>query len=224
MLHFGKLIGRGVLAVALLLAAAGLSSGARAATALAQDDRYDIQLTTPFNLVREVDAVELDGFDTTVQRVAELKRRGIVTICYLNAGTSEDWRPDARDLPTAVIGRRYDGWAGEHWLDIRRWDILGLIVQRRLEMCKNKGFDGVNFDNLDGYAKRTGSRSRPMTSSPSTSGSPRRPGRRASPWPCGTTSSRRRSWPRCSTASSSPPASPATNATAPGRSSTWASP
>lgn len=46
------------------------------------------------------------------------------------------------------------------WLDIR--DIrnpnsaLARIMTARIDMCKSKGFDAVEFDNMDGYTNQTG--------------------------------------------------------------------
>lgn len=117
---------------------------------------FDIQFTTPFNFVRPVDVLELDLFDTSQSRLQELRARGVATICYINAGAWENWRPDKGDYPPGVIGRYYNGWPGERWLDIRQIDTLGPILRRRLDLCKDKGFDGVDFDNVDGYTNQTG--------------------------------------------------------------------
>ena len=76
-------------------------------------------------------------------------------MCYLDAGTWENWRPDAADFPKRIRGRT-NGWPGERWLDIRRLDVLAPIMRARLDRCARKGFDGVEFDNVDGYANRTG--------------------------------------------------------------------
>ena len=64
-------------------------------------------------------------------------------------------RPDAGAFPDAVKGDS-NGWSGERWLDIRRLDVLGPIMQRRLDLCKQKGFDAVEPDNVDGYTNSTG--------------------------------------------------------------------
>ena len=49
-----------------------------------------------------------------------------------------------------------DGWAGERWLDIRNITALAPIMRARLDLCKQKGFDGVEFDNVDGYNNDSG--------------------------------------------------------------------
>jgi hypothetical protein len=55
-----------------------------------------------------------------------------------------------------VLGRRLAGFEDERWLDIRRRDILLPIMRERLDRCAAKGFDGVEFDNVDGWTNRTG--------------------------------------------------------------------
>ena len=49
-----------------------------------------------------------------------------------------------------------NGWPGEKWLDIRQVSVLGPIMSARVQKCKQAGFDGVEFDNVDGYSNKTG--------------------------------------------------------------------
>jgi hypothetical protein len=98
---------------------------------------------------------DIDGFDTRAAFVSGLRQRGRYTICYVDAGTWENWRPDRRRFPDAVLGAR-NGWPGERWLDIRRLDVIGPIMRDRFEVCRHKGFDAVEPDNVDGYTNRTG--------------------------------------------------------------------
>ncbi len=55
-----------------------------------------------------------------------------------------------------MLGNDYDGWPGERWLDIRRIDLLAPILRARLDLCRSKGFDGVDPDNINGYLNPTG--------------------------------------------------------------------
>ena len=55
-----------------------------------------------------------------------------------------------------MIGKNLDDWEGERWLDIRRLDVLGPIMEARMELCEDKGFDGIEPDNVDGYLNDTG--------------------------------------------------------------------
>ena len=77
-------------------------------------------------------------------------------MCYISVGTWERYRPDADKFPRSVIGHKDGHWAGERWLDIRQTSILEPIMADRLDLCKKKGFDGVDPDNLDGYVNNTG--------------------------------------------------------------------
>jgi hypothetical protein len=103
----------------------------------------------------DVAMYDIDGFDSSKKLVSKLHADGRAVVCYLSAGSWENWRPDAGDFPPVVLGRP-NGWPGERWLDIRRLDILGPIMKRRLDMCRAKGFDAVEFDNVDGYSNHTG--------------------------------------------------------------------
>jgi len=106
----------------------------------------------------DVDAqvYDLDLFETSPETVAALHARGRRVICYLSAGSWEDWRPDAGAFPPEVIGRAYTGWPGERWLDVRQIERLAPVLIARLELCRDKGFDAVEPDNIDGYDNDTG--------------------------------------------------------------------
>ena len=87
--------------------------------------------------------------------VNAIHARGGHVICYVDAGTWENWRVDAGQFPASVLGSK-NGWPGEKWLDIRQVSVLGPIMSARVRKCKQAGFDGVEFDNVDGYSNRTG--------------------------------------------------------------------
>src|SRR6266550_197751 len=114
------------------------------------------QLTTPVDQTVNAQMYDIDMFDNDVSVVASLHAQGRKVICYISAGTFENWRPDAASFPAVVKGNAVSGWPGENWLDIRRLDILGPIMTARLDLCQTKGFDGVEPDNIDGYANGTG--------------------------------------------------------------------
>ncbi len=103
----------------------------------------------------DVSMYDVDGFNVSKALVTKLHDAGRKVVCYFSAGSWEDWRPDEGDFPRSVLGRS-NGWPGERWLDIRRLAVLGPIMKARLDMCQAKGFDAVEFDNVDGYQNRTG--------------------------------------------------------------------
>ena len=110
----------------------------------------------PVDMSVAADIYDLDLFDTSPTTVSQLHVRGRHAICYLSAGSFEEWRPDAGLFPREVIGRAYAGWPGEWWLDIRQMDLLTPILEARLDLCQAKGFDGVEPDNIDAYQAATG--------------------------------------------------------------------
>jgi hypothetical protein len=98
---------------------------------------------------------DVDGFESSKSLVASMNAKGIKAVCYISAGSWEKYRPDASDFPASVLGRS-NGWPGERWLDIRERKILQPIMRARMHMCRRKGFDAIEFDNVDGYQNATG--------------------------------------------------------------------
>ncbi|MFI2639759.1 endo alpha-1,4 polygalactosaminidase [Streptomyces sp. NPDC018610] len=113
------------------------------------------QLSGRLDTSVEAAVYDIDGFDHSRATVARLHRAGRKVICYVSTGAWEDFRPDAGKFPKAVLGGG-NGWKGERWLDIRRTEVLEPLVADRLDMCRDKGFDAVEPDNMDGYRNRTG--------------------------------------------------------------------
>lgn len=87
--------------------------------------------------------------------VKQLHNMGKKVICYIDAGVYENYRPDAYKFPSEVIGSPDAGWSGSYWLDIRRTDILGPIMKARMQMCKDKGYDAIEPDEIDGFSNDT---------------------------------------------------------------------
>ena len=110
----------------------------------------------PIDRSFDVDVYDIDLFDNEASTVDALHAQGRKVICYVSVGSWEDWRPDKDQFPDSVIGKKYGGWPGEKWLDIRQIDLLAPIMRARLDACAAKGFDGVEPDNVDGYTNNTG--------------------------------------------------------------------
>ena len=102
-----------------------------------------------------VQAYDVDGFDTSSASVASLHSAGRHVICYIDVGTWENWRPDAKRFPDSVLGRP-NGWPGERWLDIRQPVVRRLMADRFKQECQAKHFDALEPDNIDGYQNNTG--------------------------------------------------------------------
>jgi hypothetical protein len=102
-----------------------------------------------------VAAYDIDGFDNTAGEVSTLHGQGKHVICYIDVGTVENFRSDYSSFPASVLGSS-NGWPGEKWLDVRQLSVLEPIMTARLQMCRDKGFDAVEPDNMDGYENGTG--------------------------------------------------------------------
>lgn len=109
----------------------------------------------PAHVIPNVTVYDIDMFDTPASIVSQLHSIGCKVIAYISCGTWENWRPDASSFPASVKGNNVSGWAGEKWLDIRSSVVRDLMYARFLQ-AKQKGFDAVEPDNIDGYSNSTG--------------------------------------------------------------------
>lgn len=98
--------------------------------------------------------IDIDLENNTASTISSFKSKGIAVVCYYSAGSYENWRSDANRFPASVIGKS-NGWAGENWLDIRSPEVL-TIMKARMDIAVQKGCDGVEPDNVDGYTNTTG--------------------------------------------------------------------
>ena len=113
------------------------------------------QLGSALNFDLQVDVWDIDlGVHKSV--VDKLHSLDAKVICYISVGSHENWRTDAGQFPEEVLGKKYEGWSGERWLDIRRIDLLAPIMLARLDDCAAKGFDAVEPDNMEIYTNDTG--------------------------------------------------------------------
>jgi hypothetical protein len=99
---------------------------------------------------------DVDGFETPAATVRRLHDQGRRVVCYLDVGSWESFRPDAGRFPRSVLGRRYEGFPNERWLDIRRFHSFARVLEHRFAMCARKDFDAVEPDNLAGFENKTG--------------------------------------------------------------------
>jgi hypothetical protein len=114
------------------------------------------QLTGTVDPSVDAEMFDIDLYTTPQRVIDDLHARGRVVICYFSAGTWEDWRPDADQFPAAVLGKPMADWPDEQWLDVRQIEQLAPIMRARLDLAVAKGCDGVEPDNVDGYANDSG--------------------------------------------------------------------
>ncbi|MFJ9693191.1 endo alpha-1,4 polygalactosaminidase [Kitasatospora sp. NPDC101183] len=103
----------------------------------------------------DVPVYDIDGFENDATVVAALHAKGRKVICYINAGSWEDFRPDSAAFAKTLQGSD-TGWKGEKWFDIRKLDQLKPLMGARFDMCKNKGFDAIEPDTIEAYNQNSG--------------------------------------------------------------------
>ncbi len=113
------------------------------------------QLSGKVNPAYDVEIYGIDLFDTSQQSIQQLQASGKKVICYFSGGSYEAWRSNSQQFSSADLGAPLDGWAQERWLDIRSPGVRG-IMQNRLDLAQQKGCDGVEPDNMDGYTNDSG--------------------------------------------------------------------
>ena len=113
------------------------------------------QLQGDINTAYDVELYDIDLFDSKKSLIKSLKNDGKKVICYFSAGSYENWREDKDKFPKEALGKDIDGWEGEKWLDISN-EKLAPIMRARLDLAIQKGCDGVEPDNIDGYTNNTG--------------------------------------------------------------------
>jgi hypothetical protein len=145
-----------LIAAAVFAGAAATAGAAKRIWRPAPHTTWQWQLTGRVDLSVRARMFDIDLFDTSARTVARLHARGRRAVCYLSAGSFERGRPDEAAFPAAVLGHPLEGYPDERWLDVRRLDVLGPIMERRLDLCRSKGFDAVEADNVDGYANGSG--------------------------------------------------------------------
>jgi len=117
---------------------------------------WQIQYSGELDLSHDVDVYNLDLFETVPEDIEGLHIRDIYVMCYFSAGSWEDWRPDVDSFPKEIIGNKYANWPGEMWLDVRAINMLAPIMESRIKLAADKGCDGVDPDNVNGFENQTG--------------------------------------------------------------------
>lgn len=111
------------------------------------------------NELPEPDVYDIDGEFNSAATVSYLQSKGKKVICYFDAGVYETYRTDAhrfQALTPQIWGNPDEGWNDSYWLDIRRVSELEPIMKARMQMCKDKGFDAIEPDEIDGWENDTG--------------------------------------------------------------------
>jgi hypothetical protein len=90
----------------------------------------------------------LDLWLNTAAGVAAVKAKGGFPVCTFNAGTYEDWRPDAAQIPASAR-------SSSLWLDTRS-PAVRAVMRARVAACKAAGFVAVVPNGLDAFSNANG--------------------------------------------------------------------
>ncbi len=107
------------------------------------------------NTAYDVEVYDIDLFDASDSVIADLHAQGRKVIAYFSAGTYEPFRSDADEFQASEIGNTLEDFTDERWLDIRSENVRQFMLAR-LDYAVLRGFDGVEPDNVDGYANNSG--------------------------------------------------------------------
>lgn len=103
---------------------------------------------------------EIAGNNTTLNTAAvkAIHARGAKAVCYVDAGSIEDFRPDYQEFVgwheshgKSLLGKPFsDEFPNERWANINndkgQRDFLLKMMEARVDKCVQAGFDGVEFD------------------------------------------------------------------------------
>jgi hypothetical protein len=115
-----------------------------------------LQLSGKVDTSVKAQVFDIDLLTNSRAVLRNLKRQHRRVVCYFSAGTNESFRSQSQQYPPETRGEPLADYPDEQWLDIRQVDKLKPLIERRLDLCKSKGFIGADFDNVDGYANRSG--------------------------------------------------------------------
>ena len=127
-----------------------------------QPPKWDWQLASPvvINPDPTIQIYDIDMFDNEQSgMVQKMHAKGYKVICYIDVGSWENWRDDASQFPSSILGNTYSGFPDERWLDVRDVNpaksqtglALARILNARFDRARNMGCDAIEPDNVDGY-------------------------------------------------------------------------
>lgn len=105
------------------------------------------------SLEPDVEVFDIDLFTNSQDTIQGLQDAGHKVICYFSAGSYEPYRPDSDLFQDGDLGSTMDGWPDERWLDIRTSNVRR-IMAARIKLAAEKGCNGIDPDNVDGYVSR----------------------------------------------------------------------
>jgi hypothetical protein len=111
------------------------------------------QLSGTLDTSFDVQAYDIDLFNTTDAQIAALHTAKRKVICYFDTAY-EPGRPDSAKLEP-YKGSAMKGWPGQFWIDIRRPEVVE-VMKARLALAQTKKCDAVEADDVDARSNDPG--------------------------------------------------------------------
>jgi hypothetical protein len=96
----------------------------------------------------------VDLYDVSDADLAKLRSQGTKPIAYFSS-QYEAWRKDAALFPPQDLGLPLDNWPRERWVNTKS-DAVRQIMLRRMDLAQQRGFYGVDVDNVDFHTHTNG--------------------------------------------------------------------
>jgi hypothetical protein len=117
---------------------------------------WQIVLQNPLStFTPNISIYDIDLFTNNASTITHLHSLNSKVICYFSAGSYEPNRPDSKDFLATDSGKDLIGWPGEKWLDTRSENVR-TIMKKRIVLASEKGCDGIDPDNVDGFNNDSG--------------------------------------------------------------------
>ena len=124
------------------------------ATKLPRKLTFAVQYIDDLDCATSRDVLYIDLFDYSAEEISNCRKdrlkinKDSKILCYFSS-QAEEWRPDWEDMEPH-IGNELDGWPEEYWLKVN--PETKKVFLNRMSLAKEKGCDGVDVDNVDGYS------------------------------------------------------------------------
>jgi hypothetical protein len=108
----------------------------------AADVTWQAKLTGAVDIAEDAQLFYLDAALQEPADLQTLHAEGRHYLCYLSAGSLENFRDDAQEFPEQVIGKPLANFPDERWLDVRA-PVVRELMAERIEALARAGCDGV---------------------------------------------------------------------------------
>ena len=118
------------------------------------------QLSGALDTTFDVQAYDIDLFNTTAEQISALHAQGRKVICYFDTAYEPGRRDSAALEP--YQGNPVIGWPGEFWLDVRE-PVVVATMKARIALAATHACDGIEADDVNAITNDPGFDDDPLT-------------------------------------------------------------